>query len=54
MRASIATLGIKAKVKLGFDRERASDGQWLFTNHRVPSRLPTCWTAFSPSPKSSG
>ena len=37
MRASIATLGIKAKVKLGFDRERASDGQWLFTNHRVPS-----------------
>ncbi|MGL6550391.1 glycosyltransferase family 9 protein [Aeromonas hydrophila] len=37
MRASIATLGIKAKVKLGFDRERASDGQWLFTNHKVPS-----------------
>ncbi|PJG58759.1 glycosyltransferase family 9 protein [Aeromonas cavernicola] len=37
MRASIATLGIQAKVKLGFDRERANDGQWLFTNHKVPS-----------------
>ena len=37
MRASIATLGIKAKVRLGFDRERANDGQWLFTNHKVPS-----------------
>lgn len=37
LRASIATLGIKAGVKLGFDKERASDGQWLFTNHRVPS-----------------
>ncbi len=37
MRASIATLGISAKVKLGFDWERANDGQWLFTNHKVPS-----------------
>ena len=37
MRASIATLGISAKVKLGFDRARANDGQWLFTNHKVPS-----------------
>jgi heptosyltransferase I len=37
MRASIATLGIKARIKLGFDKERANDGQWLFTNHRVPS-----------------
>ncbi|MFM4826339.1 glycosyltransferase family 9 protein [Aeromonas bivalvium] len=37
LRASIATLGIRAGVKLGFDRERANDGQWLFTNHKVPS-----------------
>ncbi|QFI53282.1 glycosyltransferase family 9 protein [Aeromonas simiae] len=37
LRASIATLGIRADVKLGFDRERANDGQWLFTNHQVPS-----------------
>lgn len=40
LRASIATLGIKAKLKLGFDKARANDGQWLFTNHQVPSRLP--------------
>ncbi|MGL4932336.1 MAG: glycosyltransferase family 9 protein, partial [Aeromonas sp.] len=37
MRASIATLGIRANIKLGFDRARANDGQWLFTNHKVPS-----------------
>lgn len=54
MRASIATLGIKARVKLGFDKARANDGQWLFTNHRVPSpRLPMYWTVSLPLPKSS-
>ncbi|MGR5094921.1 glycosyltransferase family 9 protein [Vibrio maritimus] len=36
-RASIATLGIKAKYKLGFDGERAQDFQGLFTNVKVPS-----------------
>lgn len=36
-RASIATLGIKAKHKLGFDGERAQDFQGLFTNIKVPS-----------------
>lgn len=35
LRASIASLGIHAKYKLGFDRERAKDGQWLFTNYKV-------------------
>ena len=35
LRASIASLGIKATYKLGFDRERAKDGQWLFTNRKV-------------------
>lgn len=37
IRASIATLGIKAKYKLGFDKLRSQDGQTLFTNVKVPS-----------------
>ncbi|MGL5948868.1 MAG: glycosyltransferase family 9 protein [Aeromonas sp.] len=37
LRASVASLGIRATHKLGFDRARANDGQWLFTNHQVPS-----------------
>lgn len=36
-RASIATLGIKATYKLGFDAERAQDFQQLFTNVKVQS-----------------
>ncbi|RTZ14637.1 lipopolysaccharide heptosyltransferase family protein [Vibrio aquaticus] len=36
-RASIATLGIKAKYKLGFDAVRSQDFQSLFTNVKVPS-----------------
>ncbi|MDG3086912.1 glycosyltransferase family 9 protein [Vibrio hannami] len=36
-RASIATLGIKAKYKLGFDSVRSQDFQTLFTNVKVPS-----------------
>ncbi len=36
-RASIATLGIKAKYKLGFDAVRSQDFQTLFTNVKVPS-----------------
>jgi len=35
LRASIASLMIKAKVKIGFDKARAKEGQWLFTNRRV-------------------
>ena len=34
-RASIASLMIPAKVKIGFDRARAKEGQWLFTNKKV-------------------
>ena len=34
-RASILSLGIKAKTKVGFNRERAREGQWLFTNLKV-------------------
>ncbi len=37
IRASLLTLGIRARHRLGFDRQRASDGQGLFTNHKVPS-----------------
>lgn len=37
LRASIATLGIKAKYKLGFDSKRSQDFQTLFTNIKVPS-----------------
>uniref|UniRef100_UPI003D141427 glycosyltransferase family 9 protein n=1 Tax=Vibrio sp. TaxID=678 RepID=UPI003D141427 len=36
-RASIATLGIKARYKLGFDAKRSQDFQTLFTNVKVPS-----------------
>ncbi|MGF1698043.1 glycosyltransferase family 9 protein [Vibrio lamellibrachiae] len=36
-RASIATLGIKATYKLGFDAKRSQDFQTLFTNVKVPS-----------------
>ncbi len=35
LRASITSLFIKADVKLGFDRERAKDLQWLFTNEKI-------------------
>jgi heptosyltransferase I len=34
-RASIAALLIPARIKLGFDRERARELQWLFTTHRI-------------------
>lgn len=37
LRASLLTLGIRANHRLGFCRERAGDGQWLFTNHQVPA-----------------
>ncbi|NLS13568.1 glycosyltransferase family 9 protein [Vibrio sp. SM6] len=37
IRASIATLGIRAKYKLGFAADRSQDFQTLFTNVKVPS-----------------
>ncbi|SIO93733.1 glycosyltransferase family 9 protein [Vibrio spartinae] len=36
-RASVATLGIKATYKLGFDATRSQDCQTWFTNQHVPS-----------------
>ena len=35
LRASIISLLIKAKIKIGFDRQRAKDLQWLFTNKKI-------------------
>jgi heptosyltransferase I len=35
MRANLVSLGIRARRRLGFDKARARDGQWLFTNERV-------------------
>lgn len=35
LRASIATIGIKAKRRIGFDKTRAKEGQWLFTNEQI-------------------
>ena len=36
MRANLLCRSIPAKVRLGFDKARARDFQWLFTNRRVP------------------
>lgn len=38
LRASLLSLGIKAKIKLGFDRQRAKDWQWLFTSDKITTR----------------
>ena len=38
-RASLLAREIRAAVKLGFDRERARELQWLFTNARIAPRV---------------
>lgn len=35
LRASVISRCLRADIRLGFDRERAKDLQWLFTNHRI-------------------
>ncbi len=35
LRASLYGTLIRAPMKLGFDRQRAREGQWLFTTHRI-------------------
>lgn len=35
MRANLASLAVRAGIRLGFDRARASDLQWLFTNRQI-------------------
>jgi heptosyltransferase I len=37
-KAGVITGFTKAPVKLGFDRARARDFNWLFTTHRIPAR----------------
>ncbi|MDE2460352.1 MAG: glycosyltransferase family 9 protein [Gammaproteobacteria bacterium] len=36
LRASLASRAVHAPLRLGFDRQRAHDWQWLFTNRRIP------------------
>lgn len=36
-KAGVVTSFVHAPVKLGFDRERARDANWLFTTHRIPA-----------------
>lgn len=38
MRANLISLVVRADVRIGFDRARARDYQWLFTNDRIPPR----------------
>lgn len=38
LRSSLISLLINSPVKLGFDRQRASDMQWLFTNQQIAPR----------------
>jgi len=38
LRASLAARSVAARVKLGFDRARAGELQWLFTNARIAPR----------------
>ncbi len=39
-KAGVITGFTQAPVKLGFDRARARDANWLFTTHRIPARPP--------------
>lgn len=39
-KAGIVTRFTRARVKLGFDRARARDANWLFTTHRIPPHEP--------------
>ncbi len=38
LRASVLSMSIPARVKLGFDRARARELQWLFSTHRIAAR----------------
>jgi heptosyltransferase I len=38
MKAGLITALAPAEIKLGFDRRRARDLNWLFTSHRIPAR----------------
>ena len=36
MRANFVSLVIPAEIRIGFDKQRARDYQWMFTNQRIP------------------
>jgi len=38
LRASLMSVLVRAPIKLGFDRARARDFQWLFTNRQIQAR----------------
>lgn len=38
MRANLASLMVRAGRRIGFDRQRARDYQWLFTNEQIAAR----------------
>jgi heptosyltransferase I len=38
LKAGLITALTPARIKLGFDRKRARDMNWLFTNRRIPAR----------------
>src|SRR6185312_8647645 len=38
LRASLISTQVHAPLRIGFDRARARELQWLFTNRRVPAR----------------
>ncbi len=38
IRSSLISLLVDSPIKLGFDRARARDYQWLFTNHQIEAR----------------
>lgn len=40
MKAGLVTAMVDARIKLGFDRARARDAQWLFTDRRIRARDP--------------
>jgi heptosyltransferase I len=40
IKAGIVTSFVRAPVKLGFDKARARDLNWLFTNRRIPPHAP--------------
>ncbi len=37
-RANLVSVLVHAPIRIGFDRARARDQQWLFTNRRLPAR----------------
>ena len=39
-KAGIVTSFTRAPIKLGFDRARAKDFNWMFTNRRIPAHVP--------------